>query len=97
MSKIVRHFLKILQQIRLTILGHYAFKERLEPCKKFSDPIKRLKLKAFENVHKKILLKTSDWSSINSRETYNPRHDTLELYDVQVQVWFATSKTKLDI
>ena len=63
--------MKILQQIRLTILGHYAFKERLEPCMKFSDPIKRLKLKAFENVHKKILLKTSDKKLIKYKQQGN--------------------------
>ena len=62
-------------------------------------PIKRLKLKTFENVHKKILLKASDkyWSSINSKETYSPGHNTLELYSVLVQFRFTTSKTKLDI
>ena len=28
---------------------------------------------------------------------YNPGHNTLELYNVLAQVWFVTSKGKLDI
>ena len=29
--------------------------------------------------------------------TYNPGHNILELYNILVQAWFPTSKTKLDI
>ena len=30
-------------------------------------------------------------------QKFNPGHNILELWNVLVQVWFATSKTKLDI
>ena len=46
-------------------------KDCLEPCKKFSIPIKRLKLKVYKNVHKKILLKISDKRLIKYKQQGN--------------------------